>query len=189
MNSRVVFRSLVWMFIGILLLSGGAAAQTAKTAAPGEWEKIVDTAKKQGRVVVSIPTSAELRRELDAGFKKAYPGIEIELNAARGAGNIYKIIEEHNAGLRTIDLHVGGTTSIITGLLARELLEPVLPEVQDAENWWGGHIWADNAKRFIYSFTKETLTPDRFHELENVSESVVEKYRRTAMQLAEKQFR
>jgi iron(III) transport system substrate-binding protein len=123
-----------------------------------EWEKIVEAAKKEGKVVVSIPTSAELRKELDTGFKKAYPDIEIELNAARGASNINKIVEEQNAGVRTIDLHVGGTTSIITGLLARNLLEPVppwmyLPEVKEAKNWWGGHIWADNAKRFIYSFT------------------------------------
>ena len=131
-------------------------AQSSPNTNP-EWEKIVEAAKKEGRVVVSIPTSAELRKEFDAVFQKAYPGIELELNAARGSANINKIVKEQSAGVRTIDLHVGGTTSIITGLLARNLLEPVLPwmylrEVQEAENWWGGHIWTDNAKRFIYSF-------------------------------------
>jgi ABC-type Fe3+ transport system substrate-binding protein len=37
------------------------------------------------------------------------------------------------------------------GLL--ESFEPalVLPEVKDPKNWWGGHIWVDNAKRYIYS--------------------------------------
>ena len=25
-------------------------------------------------------------------------------------------------------------------------------EVRDPKQWWGGHIWADNAKRFIYAF-------------------------------------
>ena len=44
-----------------------------------------------------------------------------------------------------------GRRSIITGLLAQNLLEPMLPsmmlpEVSDPKNWWGGHIWADNAK-------------------------------------------
>lgn len=134
-----------------------AAAQSSPNTSP-EWEKIVDAAKREGQVVVSIPTSAELRKELDAGFRKAYPGIELELNAARGSANINKIVKEQSAGVHSIDLHVGGTTSIITGLLARNLLEPVLPwvylpEVKEAKNWWGGHIWADNAKRFIYSFT------------------------------------
>ena len=115
---------------------------------------------EEGRagVVVSIPTSAELRKEFETGFQKTFPGIELELSVARGASNINKIAEEQNAGVQRIDLHIGGTTSIITGLLAQNLLEPMmpsmlLPEVSDPKHWWGGHIWADNAKKFIYSFT------------------------------------
>ena len=132
-----------------------AGAQSSKSA---EWEKVLEAGKKEGKVVVSIPTSAELRKEFESGFQKAYPGIELELNVARGASNINKIAEEQNAGVRSIDLHIGGTTSIITGLLVPNFLEPVmpsmiLPEVRDPKHWWGGHIWADNAKRYVYSFT------------------------------------
>src|SRR5512147_2410291 len=134
-----------------------ASAVLSQTRSP-EWDKVVEAAKKEGRVVVSIPTSAELRKEFESGFQKAFPGIELELTVARGASNINKIIDEQNAGVRTMDLHIGGTTSIITGLLAQNLLEPVmpamiLPEVKDAKNWWGGHMWADIAKKFIYGFT------------------------------------
>ncbi|MET0586082.1 MAG: extracellular solute-binding protein [Candidatus Binatia bacterium] len=123
-----------------------------------EWEKILDAGRKDARVVVSIPTSAELRKEFESGFKKAFPGIELELNVARGSSNINKIAEEQNAGVQSIDVHMGGTTSIITGLLAPNFLEPVmpsmvLPEVKDPKYWWGGHLWADNAKKFVYSFT------------------------------------
>ncbi len=28
----------------------------------------------------------------------------------------------------------------------------VLPEVKDPKQWWGGHLWVDNAKRFVYTF-------------------------------------
>jgi len=127
-----------------------AAAGFSQSKIP-EWDKVVEAAKKEGRVVVSIPTSAELRKEFESGFQKAFPGIELELSVARGSANINKIVAEQNAGVRTIDLHVGGTTSIITGLLANNLLDPVmpsmlLPEVRDPKHWWGGHIWADNAK-------------------------------------------
>ena len=145
--------------VGFLLLWPALlVAQTHRPAALGEWERTVDLAKKEARVVVSVPTSAELRKEFDGGFQKAFPAIELELNVARGASNINKIVEEHSAGVRGVDLHIGGTTSIVTGLLAQNLLEPVmpsmlLPEVKDAKNWWGGHLWADNAKKYIYSFT------------------------------------
>jgi ABC-type Fe3+ transport system substrate-binding protein len=27
----------------------------------------------------------------------------------------------------------------------------LLPEVRDPKNWWGGHIWTDKAKKFIYT--------------------------------------
>jgi iron(III) transport system substrate-binding protein len=135
-----------------------APAQAGKQSATTDWDKIVDAARKEGNVIVSIPTSAELRKEFEAGFKSRYPGIELELSVARGASNINKIVEEHKAGARNVDLHIGGTTSIITGLLANQLLEPVMPsmmlaEVRDEKNWWGGHIWADNAKKYIYGFT------------------------------------
>ena len=102
--------------------------------------------------------SAELRKEFETGFQKKFSAIELELSVARGASNINKIAEEQNAGVRNVDLHIGGTTSIVTGLLAPNLLEPILPsmllsEVSDPKNWWGGHIWVDNAKKYIYSFT------------------------------------
>lgn len=150
----------IWIGLTIFLLLSAdwVGAQPAPSGRGGEWEKIVDAAKKEGRVVVSIPTSADLRKALDSEFKKAFPSIELELNAARGSININKIAEEQNAGVHTMDLHLGGTASIISGLLAPNFLDPVmpamiLPEVRDPKYWWGGHIWADEAKKYIYGFT------------------------------------
>ena len=28
----------------------------------------------------------------------------------------------------------------------------ILPEVRDPKYWWGGHIYIDNAKRYVYNF-------------------------------------
>jgi len=146
----------IGFLLTLILIFSPAPARA--NSAPGDWEKVVEAAKKEGKVVVSIPTSAALRKEFEAGFKGKFPGIEMELNVGRGSANINKIVEEYKAGARTADLHIGGTTSIITGLLANELLEPVMPsmllgEVRDEKNWWGGHLWTDNAKKYIYTFT------------------------------------
>jgi iron(III) transport system substrate-binding protein len=123
-----------------------------------DWQKSIEAAKREGKVVVSVPTSAELRKEFESGFQKKFSAIQLDLSVARGASNINKIMEEQKSGLHSYDLHIGGTTSIITGPLARNLLDPIapamlLPEVSEAKNWWGGHIWADGAKKYIYSFT------------------------------------
>ena len=150
----------LWQVVsGIFLLTALAAtAKSAKAAAPTEWDRMVAAANKEGTVVVSVPTSAELRKQIEAAFAAKFPEIKLELNVGRGGTNINKIAEEQNAGVHTIDLHIGGTTSIITGLLGQNLLEPLAPamvlsEVKEPKYWWGGHIWTDHAKKYVYSFT------------------------------------
>ncbi len=158
MRRREKRLALPLLLLTLLFLNGAVAVAQLLQSKGSEWEGTLEAARKEGKVVVSVPTSAELRKELETGFRKSVPGIELELSVARGASNTNKMVEEQRAGLRSFDLHLGGTTSIISGPLAQNLLEPIpplmlLPEVRDAKNWWGGHIWADNAKKYIYSFT------------------------------------
>lgn len=127
------------------------------TAAQTDWEKTVELAKQEGTVVVSIPTSAELRKQTEAAFHKRFDGIKLELVAARGSASVTRILEEKKAGVHYFDLHIGGTSSIVTGLLRGDVLEAIspwmiLPEVKDPKNWWAGHIWADSAQKYIYVF-------------------------------------
>jgi iron(III) transport system substrate-binding protein len=136
-------------------LMGTAAAQTGQER-PGEWDKIVEAAKKEGKVVVSIPPSRKLRRGMEIAFTRRY-GIGVEFVSARGTASIQRIISEAKAGTPYVDLYIGAAESAVTGLLAAKALEPVepyfvLPQVEDPKQWWGGHMWMDNAKRFIYPF-------------------------------------
>ena len=131
------------LLLTLLFLNSAVAVAQLLRSKGSEWEGTLEVARKEGKVVVSVPTSADLRKELETGFKKSIPGIELELSVARGASNTNKMVEEQTAGLRSFDLHLGGATSIISGPLARNLLEPILPlmllpEVGDAKNWWGG---------------------------------------------------
>ena len=132
-----------------------ALAQSSRAAGSADWDRVVDAAKKEGRVVAAIPPSPELRKGLEEAFTKRF-GIVLESVPARGGAIIRRIVEESKAGIHYFDLHIGGTESIVKGLLPENVLEPVepwliLPEVRDAKQWWGGHIWVDNAKRFIYA--------------------------------------
>lgn len=145
---------LVWL---AALLAGPrwAVAQTGQ-AKPGDWDKIVEAARKEGKVVASIPPSAALRRGMEIAFTRRY-GIEVEFVPARGSAIIQRMVSENKAGVHYFDVHIGGTESAILGLLSENVLEPVepylvLPEVKDPKQWWGGHMWVDNAKRFIYPF-------------------------------------
>jgi ABC-type Fe3+ transport system substrate-binding protein len=147
------FNVRIIVLIGAILLASGAAS--AQSAKPGEWEKTVELAKKEGKVVVSIPASTELRAAIERSFENRY-GIDVEPVVGRASAIVRKIVDESKAGVRYVDLHMGGSESLVTGMLPEGILEPIEPlmllsEVRDPKQWWGGHIWVDNAKKFIYS--------------------------------------
>ena len=138
------------------LNAGPMQAAESKPAWQAEWDKAVAAAKKEGKLVAAIPASAELRKAIGEIFPKRFPGIELELSNARGPSNAGKIAAEHAAGVRDFDLLISGTSTpfnlLNAGIL--EAAEPllILPEVKDPKRWFGGHIWLDNAKKFIYAF-------------------------------------
>ncbi len=142
--------------IAVWSVTSSLGAQASKPGWEAEWDKVLVQAKKEGVVVASIPPSSELRKGMEETFTKRF-GIVLESVPSRGANLINRIVDESKAGIRYFDLHIGGTESIVKGFLPQGVLEPVepwfiLPEVKDPKNWWGGHIWADTAKRLIYSF-------------------------------------
>ena len=156
---RKLFSFIVGAFLitEAALFSAPTFGQSPKPAWQAEWEKTVEEGRKEGKVVASIPPSPELRQAMEEAFTKRF-GIVIESNPARGGAIIRKIVDESKIGSHYFDVHIGGTESIVKGLLPEAVLDPVepwliLPEVKDAKNWWGGHIWIDNAKRYVYAFS------------------------------------
>src|SRR3989442_2799532 len=151
---RMFFPAILFLISALFLLPLLCFAQKGGEE---EWARVVGAAKKEGKVVISIPASAELRKGMEEAFKRRFPGIELELVAARASNHTYRMVEEKRAGVNYFDLHIGGTNSIVTGLLPEAVVEPILPfmilqEVKDPKNWWGGHIWADRARQYIYMF-------------------------------------
>jgi iron(III) transport system substrate-binding protein len=141
---------------GVPMLMPPVYGQQSKTAGSVEWDKLLDAARNEGKVTVSIPASAEMKKQVEEQFKKRY-GIEVETFTARGSAGVRRMADEFKAGVRHFDLHIGGSSSIVSGMLDEGMLDPIepwlaLPEVKDPKQWWGGHLWVDNAKRFVYMF-------------------------------------
>ena len=153
MRFNLTILALVWL--GLVLPKDLHGAE-AKTTWQMEWEKTVEAAKKEAKIVAGIPASAELRKGLEEVFSKRFPGIELELTTGRGPTNASKIAAEHAAGVRYYDILISGTLTPLSLLNAGilEAVEPlfILPEIKDPKQWYGGHIWSDNAKRFLYTF-------------------------------------
>jgi ABC-type thiamine transport system substrate-binding protein len=149
-RSKPLFIIRIAGVFAVLLFS--RAVQAADPS--GEWQRILEAAKREGRVVVSIPPSAELRKMLKEVFEKRF-GIELELVTGRGSQIIRRIADEHKAGVHYFDVHTGGSGATLYGLAEiMDAVEPyvILPEVKDPKHWWGGHMYVDKGKRYVYSF-------------------------------------
>lgn len=158
--SKTLLESIIFLTITLLCHSLLFAAE-AKQAA--EWDKILEAAKKEGKIVIAIPPAAGLRKEMEIAIRQKL-GLEAELVPNPGPRNASRIAAEQKAGVRYFDAFIVGTGTAI-GLAHDAMLEPlesffVLPEVKDPKQWWGGHIWEDNLRtnRFLYSFLADVST-------------------------------
>ena len=141
--------------IAVLLGFAFSLPASAQTNWQTEWTQRSEAAKKEGKVVFSIPPSTELRRALESSVRKKL-GFEIEVVPGTAAKMIRRIANEYQAGVRYFDVIVSTFDNLEHSLIPMGASEPlesnwILPEVKEAKNWWGGHIWTDNTKRFAYS--------------------------------------
>jgi iron(III) transport system substrate-binding protein len=129
-----------------------------------EWEQAVAAARKEGKVVVFGPPGAAARRGLTEGFEKSFAGIEVEYNGMTGSKASPRLLAERRAGRYLVDIHVGGTGSMLQSLLPSGALDPIppaliLPEVTDAKKWWLGRLeFADTAGKYNLVFTTNVRT-------------------------------
>ncbi|MGH7832653.1 MAG: hypothetical protein ACREQK_03335, partial [Candidatus Binatia bacterium] len=85
MKKRPFFKALFTLtsiLIALFLLNGDALSADAQD----EWKKIVEAAKKEGKIVAGGPPTDTLRRQYKETFEKRF-GIELELLPAPGPRN------------------------------------------------------------------------------------------------------
>jgi iron(III) transport system substrate-binding protein len=106
------------MASGVLAVAAtlGATVAHAQAYQPAEWAKIVEAARKEGKVTWYSGAPVELSNALRAGFRKAYPGIEVELERGPSGGMMAKIDRERAAGVDGADVFL---TSEVSYMRAR----------------------------------------------------------------------
>jgi len=81
--------------LATLAVAGGAAAQDAK---------LVDAARKEGKVVwytsLALPTAERLAK----AFEAAYPGIKVEVNRTGSERILQRVMQELQANIKTVDV-------------------------------------------------------------------------------------
>jgi iron(III) transport system substrate-binding protein len=153
------------LFFGFFLSAVIVLPVFAQSDWRAEWQKVLDAAQKEGKVVVGVSPSADVRRALENGFGSKFKGIQLELVTGASSMIASKILNEYRAGVRNVDVFIAGSESPLSVVAhgAAEPFEPymILPEVRDPKYWFGGHFWVDNktTQRFIYPFQAYITEP------------------------------
>lgn len=138
----------------LFLITGNGGANDAG------WQKIVEAAKKEGKLVIAGPPGNNYRNAI-LDFKKQYPKIEIEFQGGSGRDFAPKIIAEQKASQFLWDVLIGGPDTMLTSLIPAGALDPFprdLPETRAGINdqkWNKGFDEGllDKEKKYIYAFT------------------------------------
>jgi len=135
----------------LVLLLPAARLDSAERsyAKPKGWDQIVESARREGTVVVYGPTQGGREPVLDSAFNKIYPGIRVLGTFGSGSDIGNRILSERRANRYIPDVLIGGTsTSLLTlkpaGALASLRPHLLLPEVLDESAWLEKRLsWAD----------------------------------------------
>jgi iron(III) transport system substrate-binding protein len=135
------------------------------------WDATLKAAIAEGEVDVHGGPGEMFRHILVDGFHKAFPQIKVNFSGLSGRDAIPKIVRERAAGIYTVDVYVGGSSSTLQSLKPIGAFQPIrsafiLPEVLDDKAWYGGLDggWVDREKKFIFGFeatVTETTTVNR----------------------------
>jgi iron(III) transport system substrate-binding protein len=135
------------------------ASPSSSQAAPGpqpewqqEWDRTVAAARQEGKVVVNGPPGDRIRRGMVENFGKAFPGISLEWSGGRSTEQATKLDTERRAGIYSVDVGIGGTTTATLQLKPLGAVEPlrpalILPEAVDPKYWYDNRLdFSDTAE-------------------------------------------
>lgn len=140
-----------YLWVAIVVWGAVGSVQLVKAQ---EWEKVLEAAKKEGKVSLIGPVGSDRRDVLGEPFQKKY-GITVEYWGDRGSGIGPRLSAERNAGQYLWDVAVTGTTTGLVTLLPGNMLDPmepalILPQVKDPKQWRGGGLeFVDAGRRFL----------------------------------------
>ena len=123
-----------------------------------DWQATLSAAEQEGQLVIYGPRGRDQEVLYSEIFPRTFPKIRVQYTPGRLSQQIPRLMAEQRAGVRQVDLLMGGTHVILGTFKDKGLLQPirpllVLPEVLDPSAWYKGKLlFADSEEKFIAMF-------------------------------------
>jgi iron(III) transport system substrate-binding protein len=140
------------IFATAALLAGSAAFAQAPQGYPADYAKVIEAAKKEGKVVIYSTTDAVAGNPLIKDFEALYPGIKVEYSDINSTELYNRFIAEAAANNGTGDVIWSSAMDLQVKLVADgQAATYASPEIKALPKW---AVWKDAA----YGTTYEPIT-------------------------------
>lgn len=143
-----------------LLCATGAIAQQNY---PADYAKIVDAAKKEGKLVVYSTTDAASAGALLKDFQSLYPGVQVEYSDLNSTELYNRFIAEAAAGSGTADLLWSSAMDLQVKLVADgQALTYASPEIPSLPKWavWKDQAYGTTYEPIAFIYNKRLVPPE-----------------------------
>ena len=138
--------------VASLVMSAPDTKAQAPEGYPAEYAKVIEAAKKEGKVLVSATTDAVAANPLIKGFQALYPGVSVEYADLNSTELYNRFISEAAAGTGTSDVLWSSAMDLQVKLAADGYaMTYASPEIPALPKW---AVWQNQA----YGTTYEPIT-------------------------------
>ncbi|RKQ39757.1 ABC transporter substrate-binding protein [Enterobacter sp. R1(2018)] len=164
-----------------VLLSSSAMAALPQ-GYPADYQKVVDAATKEGKVVIYSTTDTKAAGPLIQGFEAAYPGIKVEYNDMNSTELYNRYISEQAAGGSSGDVVWSSSMDTALKLAVDYAQEYKSPEQGQLPKWavWKDKAYGTTYEPVVFIYNKRQIpageVPDSHAALAKLIASQTEKF-------------
>ncbi|BBG71044.1 ABC-type thiamine transport system, periplasmic component [Serratia marcescens] len=146
--------------VAAITLLGSVSAYAAFPAGyPADYQKLVDGAKKEGKVVIYSTTDTKAAAPLIQGFEALYPGIKVEYNDMNSTELYNRFISEQAAGGTSGDVVWSSSMDTILKLAGDYAQEYASPEQAQLPKWavWQDKVYGTTYEPVVFIYNKRLI--------------------------------
>lgn len=157
---KLLTASLALAFVGG---SQSLAWAQAATAYPADYAKIVDAAKKEGKIVIYSATDTKAVEPLIKDFRAMYPEVQVEYNDMNSTELYNRFISEMAAGGNSADFLWSSSMDLQVKLVSDGYsLTYASPEIPHLPSWalWNNQAYGTTFEPAVFVYNKRLVSAD-----------------------------
>ena len=148
--------------IATAVLMSSSAISALPEGYPADYQKLVDGAKKEGKVVIYSTTDVKAAGPLIQGFEATYPGVKVEYNDMNSTELYNRFISEQAAGGNSGDVVWSSSMDTALKLATDYAQEYTSPEHGQLPKWavWKEKAYGTTYEPVVFIYNKRLIPAD-----------------------------